>query len=447
MRDKFKEVGPLPVAGLMLDQCNFRLGELASQKECIEAMFLAYPTHMLALAEHIARHGLSPEPIAVIPDEEGKWLVLDGNRRVAALKLLNNPAEAPDAFKAKVQSLKDNATATIPHEIKCLTAEREVVFEFMELRHLGLQNGAGQMGWESREQDNLRIARGQAPRNAADRAIIDYLTGKGVADAREAPPTNLQRLFNDPDVQQRVGIAIKNGVLTVLADEADVFNVIRHIVLDFAGGGYKVGDIFYKEDRVAYLDNFFGVRGFSPPKVKSVSVAGQQTGPAGGVKPGGQGGASTTPPRTPVRSSPRRRHKLIRAGMGLPFPKAETKMLSIQDELANHISVSKAPIAASVLIRLIVERSVDFYIRNNGIKVDRSQHLHKKIVAVAIDMESRGRLSREDAVVFRKIGNSEELISADTMHKWIHSATYIPCQDNVCTLWDNLYSFLDKCWR
>lgn len=108
MRNKFKEVGEIAIADLQLDQANPRFGWLESQADCIEIMFEEYGDYITKIATHIAKFGLSPEPIVILNDKKN-WIVKEGNRRVLALKVLNNPNEAPENRRATFHSIKQNA--------------------------------------------------------------------------------------------------------------------------------------------------------------------------------------------------------------------------------------------------------------------------------------------------------------------------------------------------
>jgi hypothetical protein len=80
---------------LRLDQKNYRTGPVATQRAAVAAIIEDQKTKLVNLAEDILSIGLSPgEPIWVTrdPDAKGMYIVLEGNRRVAALKLLETPA-------------------------------------------------------------------------------------------------------------------------------------------------------------------------------------------------------------------------------------------------------------------------------------------------------------------------------------------------------------------
>ena len=95
MREKFSAPFPVLVDDIKLDIQNFRYyGELSNQRECIEAMMNDLKSGVIELAGDIAKYGLTPDPIVISKDDSGEWVAREGNRRIAALKLLNNPSTA-----------------------------------------------------------------------------------------------------------------------------------------------------------------------------------------------------------------------------------------------------------------------------------------------------------------------------------------------------------------
>src|SRR5437870_173073 len=87
------------IASLLLDAENPRHDVVASQREALLAIVAEQKSKLAALAEDIAEHGLSPlDRILVIKAGRGSrnYTVVEGNRRIAALKLLHNPDLADD---------------------------------------------------------------------------------------------------------------------------------------------------------------------------------------------------------------------------------------------------------------------------------------------------------------------------------------------------------------
>ena len=82
----------ISVDRILLDLENPRLPRVANnQRDAISLMCQTKGKEILNLAEHIATNGLDPSTLAmVIPsgDSPIKYIVVDGNRRITALKIL-----------------------------------------------------------------------------------------------------------------------------------------------------------------------------------------------------------------------------------------------------------------------------------------------------------------------------------------------------------------------
>ena len=444
MRSKFKRTGLIPVSEILLDQNNYRLGPLDSQIECKEIMFKEFGSKMNRIAEHIAKNGLSPKPIVVSKDDQDRWVVRDGNRRIAALKLLSNPAEAPDQYKRSFQEIKKNAApGMIPHKIDCLTSDEETIVEYRKLEHMGPQGGIGQVNWDPRAKENLQAdIEGKLSYPLAG-AICEYLVKKGVPEAGRVSITSMQRLFQDTEVSRRIGFIWDGQQFFFTAKENEVFNILKEIIVDFTNKDKNkrkfVNDIYYPADRKKYINELFEARGLKEPTPLPKPV----------LSSGGQSPIGKTPSisNIPAKTkSPWDRPRVIKRGMGLPVSNSETKLNTVLVELTSKVNVRDATIAAGVLIRIVLERSVKCYALQHNITI-RKKDLHVRINEVAKKMKDIGVINKKQLQQLQKMSHSEQLISAHTLNAWVHNPNYIPTPRDVCTFWDNIYFFLVECWK
>ncbi|ABM28499.1 ParB/Srx family N-terminal domain-containing protein [Nitratidesulfovibrio vulgaris] len=447
MRDAFTTTDFIPVTELLLDQNNYRLGPLENQADCIEMMLAMYPTQMENIARDIASRGLSPKPIIVLKSEDDRWIVKDGNRRVTALKLLNNPSEAPENKRAVFRKIRDNAQdKKIPDAIQCLCADEKTIRDYMALDHGGLQDGVGQMDWGSREKDNMRIDTGGKIQSPFAMAVCNYMSKKGVKEANRVPITNIQRLLQDKYVQDKLKLGWDGEKLVFHGNEAEVRDLLKEIVLDFTERKKTVRDIFYKADRKRYVDKFFSERGMKPAAATSpVPSATVLNPPPTDTLPKKNISSESNPVPT-IRTPPRDRKRLIGPRNGLNVPDNEPKLRSIISELSAEIDVRNAPIAAGMLFRAVVEFSVEKYASLNEIIWHQNEHLQNKIEKVAEHMLKSGVINKKHLAEIKKMSNSERLISTHTLNAIVHSE-YIPKASDLCTFYDNIRPFLYQCWK
>ncbi|HEY6395656.1 MAG TPA: hypothetical protein VIX12_09580, partial [Candidatus Binataceae bacterium] len=84
----------IPIARLNVDETNFRIGDVDGRRASYQAMIEEEGVDLANLADDIVENGLSPaERLIVSPDpnESGSYIVHEGNRRVTALKIMENP--------------------------------------------------------------------------------------------------------------------------------------------------------------------------------------------------------------------------------------------------------------------------------------------------------------------------------------------------------------------
>lgn len=139
--DTAAEARLLPVNELLLDRQNPRLPEdlePESQEELIE--FVAEEYDALRIAESMARFKyFRSEPLIVV-EEEGQHVVVEGNRRLAALKILLDdelrealPLSRAERWRAAADQADREALGEVPVEVR---ADRADIAPLLGYRHI-----------------------------------------------------------------------------------------------------------------------------------------------------------------------------------------------------------------------------------------------------------------------------------------------------------------------
>jgi len=92
------------LADLVVNRANDRHGELENETAAIAELFRLREQHMRALAADIAAEGRIYDP-PLVAQEEGRFTVYDGNRRITCLKLIIEPRRAHRAKNSSSFSL------------------------------------------------------------------------------------------------------------------------------------------------------------------------------------------------------------------------------------------------------------------------------------------------------------------------------------------------------
>ena len=140
-KDKFRKI---PVEELELDLQNPRLPKSkhsSSVTDIINYMLLEASTLELMLA--IGENGFfEGEQLLVVPQANGKFKVVEGNRRLTSVMLLNNP-ELATVKKAAVKQVFEEADYKPIEELPCLVFEEEKDIR----KYLGYRHVTGVKSW------------------------------------------------------------------------------------------------------------------------------------------------------------------------------------------------------------------------------------------------------------------------------------------------------------
>ena len=117
----------LKLSNLYLDLQNPRYEEQRSQNEALNTIAGEQKEKLLVLLRDIIANGLNPSDIPIVmPDKErvNGYVVLEGNRRIAALKLFKKPSILTSAsLKQKYSKLNEKHKGNIVKSIECLVVE------------------------------------------------------------------------------------------------------------------------------------------------------------------------------------------------------------------------------------------------------------------------------------------------------------------------------------
>lgn len=440
----------IALSSLLLDSQNPRLDEgNESQRDAIRALIDEQGEKLIVLAEN----GLNPIDIPlVIRDETGsrkRYRVLEGNRRVAALKLLNHPDLGDGALKkAQMQRLKSLGHTMKQDPIRtitcCVMKDRTEADTWIELRHRGEQAGAGIVGWGGTEAARFAVRRG---RSDAALKIIDFVAKHGTLDddtrakLRRISITNLRRLIADPYVRRRLGIDKQKEEILTEYPETEVAKSLTRMVSDLANQKIIVSDIYTSDQRKKYVDGYKHTE-LPAPATRSGSALVLGTGEATGT-------AGTKPKKKAAKGIPQPRNTLIPKNCVLVI--GNVRINKIYEEL-RILSLEKLPNAAAVLFRVFVELTIDSFIESRNLmtpsQLDGSK-LRMKLTTVADNLENSGLMTASELAPIRQMTSPQHLIasSVSTMHGYVHNQYFSPSQSDLRTAWDNVQLFMERIWQ
>ena len=134
LQPEYKKIN---LSELKLDSENPRLPKSMHGKPEVEILsYMLLDASLIELMLAIGENDFFPgEQLLVIPDIDGKYKVIEGNRRLSAVMLLNHP-ELANVQVTKIQKALDEAKF-IPTEIPCLVFEKESeIHNYLGYRHI-----------------------------------------------------------------------------------------------------------------------------------------------------------------------------------------------------------------------------------------------------------------------------------------------------------------------
>ena len=100
----------------------------------------------------------------------------------------------------------------------------------------------------------------------------------------------------------------------------------------------------------------------------------------------------------------------------------------------------------AVLLRVLVEISVDHFIRKNPtIGVAENLPLRKKVGKVGEFLYDQNKITKKYFSDIMRVQQSENLISIETMNRFVHSSNLSPAPRDLTSLWNTLSEFVQIC--
>jgi hypothetical protein len=446
----------LQIENFLLDAENPRFVRGSSQRDILQKVLDDQEEKLYALAEHIVDEGMNPmDRLLVIRAEKDpkKFVTLEGNRRIAALKILANPAaltnlEAKDTLRKRFEKLAARFDRTQVEPIAAFEVpDRETGTSWILLRHTGENEGRGVVSWSGLAASRFR---GSDPALQA----LDFVKSRGnltdeqkiLLENNNYPITTLDRLLSSRDVRRMIGIDVQKSKLVSDLPPDEFMKPLRRIVLDLAQKRVNVSKLKDRVQQVQYIDGFgseskpdFSKKGNSRA-IETISESEFQT------KSQRSGSKRSKP-------DPSERRTVVPRGFRLNIQ--DGKVASIFRELKT-LKLEDAPNAISVLLRVFLELSVDYYMRSNNLPnrirdpksgKESDKKLSKKVEDTVSDLVTNKGQNRKDFNgISRALSDKLSPLHIDLLHDYIHNLFVIPKPHNLVAAWDEAQPFFERIW-
>jgi hypothetical protein len=446
----------IEVEKLLFDLKNPRHDILGSQTEALNRIIIDQKRKLLKLAKDIVDFGINPSELTIVmpaKDDSDEHIVLEGNRRLAALQLLADPAMATFGYNSRdakeFESYSKKYKENPVNLLSCVVVkQRKDADHWLELRHTGENEGRGVVAWKAKEKARFNELQGNP---APAFQVLEFVRKNSNLNAGELEYlkqpniSSIKRLINNPTVRETLGIDITDGYVNTNYPSEEIINGLTKLVMDVATKRISVDDIRHKEDREDYVSGF--TEEYLPDananRVETWRLK-SQTDP---VKPRilpseGVSGVASGKKSVPLSTS---RPKLIPGGCVLRIKNAY-RINKIYRELKG-LEVKGFENACAITFRVFLELSVENYAKAENISYHENDSLASKISKVAKYMESNKLMSTDELKPIRvACSASDNLVSIKTLHAYVHNPHLSPKADDLKLTWDDFEKFFKVMW-
>lgn len=429
----------ISVANLQVNHENPRFEAVHSETSAIQMMMNEAGKSVLELAKDIAQHGMNPsKSLMVVETERGKFVPAEGNRRVAALKLLHDPTLVKDKkMSEKFTELKKDYGTQIPDSVECVIfPDKASAFRWVNLEHTGRNKGVGVLNWNNTQRSRF-IAQYAGKKLARSVQLFDFADENKIKH-ENVDATTLDRLLATPFVREQIGIEFPDGVIDLAKSKAEVVKNVRKVFGEMSKKGFTVGQVYKSAQAKDWVKKILS---FSP------------TAKEADLKP-----ASSIPKKEALDG------EWINGQLWRAYPK-QNRVKKILEELKD-IDPKQKPNVSAVSLRVLLELAVYVFLNDKG---EIARLIAAEKVVLAAENTKRRKESKSerqwekdwspDFQRMLKHMSSEDALISDPMdrkalgvfvskhsatpfltelNQFIHNPGYEPRPENVLEIWDKL---------
>lgn len=422
------EIRPIKVSSLRLNPHNDRHGPLRDESAAIQWLLENRSAHMRALTKDlVTAKRLYERPL--VRGEKDQFVVFDGNRRTCCIKLLVNPSLAPsESWHEFFSESSSEDIRVIFDEIECdVEQDLSIIDETLYRRHTGSQDGVGQSQWDPAGK-SFFLQRTGKDSVGLGQSIETALKAEGlIPHALELPWSNLERLLSSEPIRKRVGVSFSGGSLTYLTSKEENLATLQKIANDLTKPKNRVvlGDLWNNTMKGRYIDGL-KAEGFAIDNVR-----------ASRPRDNGELQEEPTTPRRPPRGRAPKDKYLISMADQNPFlnnPEMD-RAEKIWRELQFELEFDRHDNAIAVLMRVLLDLSITYYARMHGVVFGQNDTFARRVSAIADSMRARGFIDDKGRNIIRKFESDKPIVSAHTMHQYVHNASFHPGKSDLKAIW------------
>ena len=443
------------IDNLLLSLENPRLDESNNQSEAIDKMVENQGNKIYALAKDIATNGLNPiEDIAVIKREDGKFTVREGNRRITAIKLINNPSILKNKNASllnkfiRIKSVHQKDYTNV--EVKVFDNDEELN-HWIEIKHLGLNSGIGTDKWNSIQKERY------LKNKTGNSLLLDFLNKLEQNNILTNNEISLITKTNWERILSKLGLHFldikKDSDTYILPTDLELFKTKIRSIYDAIKN--QTVEVVYNKERQTELYNQISMDLFGKPF--STNVVQQNIfeeskyviSKKSKKYPEHESIEEETLKVDKYNSSIRIKDIFANCKTVIPnsfrLTSSNPRINKIIKEL-KILEVENYPNSCGALLRLLFELSSKNYISNNNIQIDEDiekLQFEKAIKTAANHMRENHKLDNQlHSALFAEVDNLRKLFNG-----YVHNPSAYPSPLAIKNIFVAHKKFIEECQK
>ncbi len=472
---KWKE-DQLDVTNFLLDPNNSRIpdsGTELSQRDLIADM--VENDKVYDLTKNIVDNGYYPVEALIIVEEQKKKYVVEGNRRLAALKLLLSPEIGPENWERRFRALANRIDPNTIRKVKVIRApSREAAAPVIMSKHTRSQIESWSPLMQAKFYKNL-VQRGLTINDIAEQynlqpseiteALQRYTMysvactldlpeeiGKKVQNPRGFPITTLDRLYKNPQVNKFLGIDFDENKQLIGSIEVNEFKKgYAKIITDIATGNIHSRTLNTTAEMNKYLASF----GEQKPDLSKQGKFTADTFLKAGATLGMIKGLAITKKKPKPKPIPK---ALIPQSFSCDVD--NQRINDVFNELKK-LHVAQYPNAVALMFRSLLEMSLGYYLDRTGhlvkiTELERAKRQGKKsylpdewhptlIQMLQYTLDNTNIINNANLrkALHKLIAQKQDLLSIDTLNLFVHNQHFYPNEDTLRNFWLQLQGLFE----
>lgn len=425
----------LKISQLIVNPENYRFDPVDTQEQAIDEMLEKKGGEIANLAEHILGYGFDKSKDLRVLQKGSSYLVLDGNRRIAAAKCLIDPSLIKNkTLKSKFNKILSNSKKKPPIEVDCYVYKNEEdAALWIRLDHTGKNDGIGQDPWGPAEQDRFDYKFGGKKSPATQLVDLYTLkTGKSI-NTKALKISTINRLVSNPESRSYLGIDIPRGEISLLTDEQEVISRLSMLFKKVIDDNVPVSEVYRAPQAASFMKDLFGDK---PQMTKQASATTSVESDAAKkrVFPKSTTRPHLIPKDCVLRIKPQKINNIYR---------------ELRDDLILDNTPRATPNAVGVLFRVFLEVSLDYFAEKIcGKKFKSDETINQKINFVTGCMEGNKLATGTQLKNISATSSARmtDILHIQRFHEYVHSATVQPDSSTLKAKWDRLQEFFEILW-